>query len=676
MTVQKGHYMKRAVLMLVFLALALLHGFVLCASAAPGVWVEPGFVNVVQGENVTVNITVDPAGAEIMGAQYNLNFNTTLLNATKQTRGPFLSQDGAPTTVFVNEINNTIGLIRYGESRTGVNYGVTLPGVLATISFRAMEPGICSLNLSNVKLSDPLAQPIPGVVVTNGTVAINESTFVIAGFVTYSDGSPVTNPTVAIRNMNTSEEFIAESNESSHYYRVSTNRLHINTGDLLYFNASDNRGNVTEFNHRVTEEEITAGGFTQNITIYVPDTSPPLITNISALPTKDSAVITWETDERSTSMVKYGTTPGNYTHVVVNMSYVTYHHISLANLTPNTTYWYVVNSTDPSSNSAQSSERNFTTFAEIVISISDASAVSGQETTVPLLMSNITNVGTADITLSYNQSVVHVTAVDSSDFDFMDATIDNSSGITRIGAIQAASPGLSGTVRLAYITLTAVGTGGESCSLNLSITELKEASPEEITILATTRNGTFFIAEITPPEVTNPAANPASIPEDTDSDPRWGETAHLNVTVTDDCGVAQVTINLSSIGGVHDQQMTRIPGTDIWTVTVNASAGTARYAYESYIPHELQVTATDIFGNKNTSVSLSLVIILNGDVSENGEVSLYDALFIRKYVLRKPGFETMNERVGEVSGNGEVTLYDSMYLSKHVLAETGFETLH
>jgi len=670
--------MRRSIKITTFVSILILLMFTLIpASAQPAIGVEPSHQTVLQGQNFTVNITVDPSGDEVMGAQYELHFNNTMLNGTEQTKGSFLSQDGASTNVFANKINNTIGVVKYGETRIGVDYGITTSGILATITFKAMEPGTSSLNLSEVKLSDPVAQPIPGVLVSDGTVEIEETHFNISGFVNYSDGSPLNNPNVTVTNMNTSEVFTAVTNESSNYYWVSTNLLHISADNVLRFNASDSLGNFTEFYHIVTQGEINAGGFSQNITIYVPDTTPPVITNVSAISiTKDSATITWETDEPSDSLVKYGTEPGNYTEIVYNVSYVTYHSISLANLTPNTTYYFVVNSTDQSNNSAQSIEHNFTTFAEIVISIGDVSALYGENVTTPIIISNITNVGIADIFLSYNQSVVHVIAVNDSDFDVLDSTIDNSSGLTRIGALQTISQGLNGEVRLANITLKAVGGGGESCTLNLTINELKEASSDEITIPATMYNGTFTIVEITPPVVTNPAASPPSIPEDTDFEPRWGETSQLNITVTDDCDVASVTINLSSIGGPPDQPVTRIPGTDIWTVTINASVGTALCYNESYIPHNLTVCATDIFGNVNTSVSIQLEVILNGDVSENGEVSLYDALCIRKYVFGKPGFETSNERVGEVSGNGVVTLFDSMYLSKHVFGESGFEVLH
>lgn len=480
---------------------------------------------------------------------------------------------------------------------------------------------------------------------------------------------------MTITNLNTYEIFIAEITPSSNYYQVLTNFAHVSAGNKLHFNASDNIGNFSVLDHVVTQAEMDADGFSQNFTLYPPDVTPPVITNINVIPTKDSAVITWNTDEPGGSMVKYGTEPGDYTKNGYNASLVTSHSITVANLTSNTTYYYVVNSTDASNNSAQSSEHSFTTFAEIVISIGDVSTVSGENVTTSVAISSITNVGTADIFLSYNQSVVHVIAVNNSDFDFMEYVIDNSSGITRIGAFQMSSPGLNGDVKLADVTLKAVGGGGESSALNITIIELKQANEYEIPIPATTHNGTFVIVENTPPEVTNPIANPPSIPEDTDFEPRWGETSQLNVTVTDDCGVSSVTINLSSIGGSPDQPMTRIPNTDIWTVTVNASNGTAIYNV-SYLPHNLSVCATDIFGNVNVSVSIPLIVILNGDASENGEVDIYDTMYLAKHLFGKPGFETMEESVEEVSGNGVVTLYDAMYISKHVLAESGYVTLH
>ncbi len=357
-------------------------------------------------------------------------------------------------------------------------------------------------------------------------------------------------------------------------------------------------------------------------------------------------------------------------------SYVMYHSIALTELIPNTTYYYVVNSTDQSGNSAQSTEHNFTTFPVIIISIGDVTLIAGENATTPIMIHNITNVGVADILLSYNQSMVHVTCVDNSDFDSMILTIDNSLGVTRIGAYQISSPGLNGEVKLADVTLQSVSDRGDNCALNLTITELKESGPGEISIPAVTFDGTFVVTELTPPDVINPVATPESIPEDTDFDPRWGETSQLNVTVIDESEVVNVTINLTTIGGLPDQPMTRIPGTDIWTAATNAPVGTAICHNGSYLSHNLMVCATDVFGNVNRSISVQLRVILNGDVSENCEVTLYDSMYLGKYLFGEHGFETMNKGVGEVSGNGQVTLYDAMYLAKHVMGESGFEVLH
>ena len=541
--------------------------------------VEPVYQEVFQGDNVTVDITVYPEGSEVYGASYTLHFNNTLLNATTQVKGPFITQDGAGSNTYQNKINNTIGEIIYAEARSGALDGVTGSGVLTTITFQAIgEGGVSSLNLGDLdgELLYSLSGSIP-TTVNNGSVKINETPkFVISGFVEYDNGDPVPDPNVMITNLNTGGVFVAETNASSNHYYVSTDFTHISSDDVLHFNASDDLGNATEFDHTVTPDEMNAGGFVQNITLYIPDTTPPVITNISIISkTKNSATITWETDELSDSLIKYGTEPGNYIETAYNATDVMYHSIDLVGLTSNTTYYYVVNSTDPSDNSAQSTESNFTTFAEIIIEIGDVGALPGENVTASIMIGSVPNVGTADIFLTYNQSIVHVTSVNESDFDFMDSVINNSIGITRIGAFQISSGGLSGDVKLANVTLMAVGTPGSSSALCITINELKEATSEEITIPASTHNGTFTIGEVTPPLVTSPEATPLYIPEDTDFDPRWGETSQLNITVTDDCGVASVTINLSSIGGLPDQPMTHIPGTDVWTVTVNASVGTA-----------------------------------------------------------------------------------------------------
>ena len=152
----------------------------ICCSAsaqATQVSVEPAYLEVSEGGVFTVNITVYPEGNEVMGAQYDLYFDNAMLNATDQTPRTFLNHDGSSIYEMADRINNTFnnthGKIEYGAMRTGVDYGVTDPGVLTTITFQAIAShGTSGLLFDRVKLSRPNATYITGIVVNNGNVEI------------------------------------------------------------------------------------------------------------------------------------------------------------------------------------------------------------------------------------------------------------------------------------------------------------------------------------------------------------------------------------------------------------------------------------------------------------------------------------------------------------------------
>ncbi|MCW3129266.1 MAG: DUF3160 domain-containing protein [Methanophagales archaeon] len=92
------------------------------------------------------------------------------------------------------------------------------------------------------------------------------------------------------------------------------------------------------------------------------DTTSPIITNVTVINiTNNSATVKWDTDEIADSVVKYGKAPGIYTEIERNPLFVGNHTIALAKLSPGTKYYFVVNSTDRSGNSAESLECSFTT---------------------------------------------------------------------------------------------------------------------------------------------------------------------------------------------------------------------------------------------------------------------------------------------------------------------------
>ena len=170
---------------------------------------------------------------------------------------------------------------------------------------------------------------------------------------------------------------------------------------------------------------------------------------------------------------------------------------------------------------------------------------------------------------------------------------------------------------------------------------------------------TIFVTAVenSPPLLANPTSSQI-IPDDTDSVPLWGETSKLNITVTDNSGISSVIINLSAIGGSSATPMVNLGG-NIWSVTANASAGTTPNT------HYLQVNATDVFGNSNTSF-IPLVVMRNGDANGNGVVNIADAMLLGNYISYPGQYTISNAYVAEVTGEGSMNIADAMLIANMV----------
>jgi hypothetical protein len=101
-----------------------------------------------------------------------------------------------------------------------------------------------------------------------------------------------------------------------------------------------------------------------------PDTTPPVLSNAQvasqvASHTYNSAVITWTTNENSSSIVRYGTGSSswaNYPSSKSDVGLVTSHSVALTGLNDSTTYYFRVGSTDVANNGPTiSNEMSFTT---------------------------------------------------------------------------------------------------------------------------------------------------------------------------------------------------------------------------------------------------------------------------------------------------------------------------
>ena len=146
-----------------------------------------------------------------------------------------------------------------------------------------------------------------------------------------SSGSMVTSHSITLTGLNGS---------TAYYFRVG---------------STDGSGNGPTVSNELS--------FTTNLP---PDTTPPVISNVQvASKTDNSAVITWITNEQSTSIAHYGTsstTWANYPGNTSDAGFVTSHSITLNGLNGSTTYYFRVGSTDGYGNGPSvSSQSSFIT---------------------------------------------------------------------------------------------------------------------------------------------------------------------------------------------------------------------------------------------------------------------------------------------------------------------------
>lgn len=140
----------------------------------------------------------------------------------------------------------------------------------------------------------------------------------------------------------------------------------ITTADGARLSAIDtttgSTGNVITYT--VTGSDSGVASITR--TVNVTDVTPPVVSDIATpIITSDSAAIVWKTNELSDSQVSYGTASGTYAiDSALNTNLVKNHLIALSNLTPETTYHYVIKTKDEKGNQTISDDQTFTTPKE------------------------------------------------------------------------------------------------------------------------------------------------------------------------------------------------------------------------------------------------------------------------------------------------------------------------
>jgi len=243
------------------------------------------------------------------------------------------------------------------------------------------------------------------------------------------------------------------------------------------------------------------------------------------------------------------------------------------------------------------------------ISIDNVFMKPGEDAVTPIMINNVSNLGVADINLTFDPSVVHVLSATSSDFDFFHAVIDNSTGVVRMGGIDYGD-GLNGDIKLAEITLKAVGNHGEATTLGAKINELKEAGAIETSIPATEDNATAFI-NIPPVAIAIPMHS---------------------YNIVGNIYVCKAVFNGSNSYDPDGDAITNYSWdfgdgySDEGRMTEHIYS-TYNYNGTGYEPFNLCLTVTDSGGLTNTTIT-QINVFIAGDANGDGVVDIFDGVMV------------------------------------------------
>lgn len=272
----------------------------------------------------------------------------------------------------------------------------------------------------------------------------------ITGTFTTSEGPRISNVAVELTDAN--RAIITWNTNidanSTVVYSTSASNLNTNTSVIQTGNASPVGGGGSVYQHRVTLSSLSSAtkyfyyvkstsndGLSNIVTdknggdyytfSTTNDQKAPTITGVTnLLVARNSAVVSWVTDEPATTQALYATVSGSSTDSYANQTTLdsaltTYHVVTFSNLSSQTKYYYKVRSADNAGNLGTSAEGSFTTTEEpiavYITSSGDGLGTGGGSTgtgtgeeadvTAPLISDEeIINVGPFDATVSFSTS--------------------------------------------------------------------------------------------------------------------------------------------------------------------------------------------------------------------------------------------------------------------------------
>lgn len=123
------------------------------------VFVDPSENEVSAGENFALNVNIN-TNYSVFAVQFELYFDSNVLEVLNATEGGFLRKDNASTYPVI-EFDNAEGRVVFANTRFDIQTGVEGSGTLGSMEFYAKSPGSSDLELEYVIVTDPDIEEIP-----------------------------------------------------------------------------------------------------------------------------------------------------------------------------------------------------------------------------------------------------------------------------------------------------------------------------------------------------------------------------------------------------------------------------------------------------------------------------------------------------------------------------------
>jgi len=313
-------------------------------------------------EQTTYYYTVEAVDKSLNVSELSDGVYATTLDATTQDNPPQFT--GGPSVGYVT---HTLGVISFTANKAvtaTVEYGLdTSYGSSVTTSDYLIEQIVAIAGLNSSKLYH-YRVTIDGYSMNGPVTSDDDSFYTLAGsdstlpqFVAGPEATYVSDTiaTIAFETDEDTQGFILYGTDS-----IYENRADEPYYDIEHYVTLYGLDPMTSYSYEVSVVDRSYNGpVTSAVRSFTtagePDTTPPVFRKKpkAAYRSDRLAIIVWDTDEPSNSVVRYGTSRGVFDRQVVSHDMTEQHMVILPNLEPHTHYYFTALSTDPSGNETE-----------------------------------------------------------------------------------------------------------------------------------------------------------------------------------------------------------------------------------------------------------------------------------------------------------------------------------